>query len=264
MSSPILFSLCITTMRRFDPFLRESFPRYVAMLRAGIIHEIVVSDETGDDVDQIRRHFAAMLNEFPFQIRLYTNEHVLGVYWNKVRTCQYAAAGHFVALMDSDNFADEIYFRRVSAYINEKNIRVTDEAVICPTRSRPYFPVPNYPGRVLDRDAVGAEMRRIEADQPTQFGNLMGLLNAGNYVMTERTAKYVPVLEPDVTVEMVGAVDVAYIQWLRLKQMERYQIHAVQDHEYIHTVHGGSTYLQTKEANEAFTETHMRPRLRAL
>ena len=148
--------------------------------------------------------------------------------------------------------------------INEKNIQVTDEAVICPTLLRPHFPLTQYAGRVLDRDAVGAEMRRIEADQPTQFGNLMGLLNAGNYVMTERTAKYVPVLEPDVTVEMVGAVDVAYIQWLRLKQMERYQIHAVQDHEYIHTVHGGSTYLQTKEANEAFTETHMRPRLRAL
>jgi len=262
--SSIQFSLCITTMRRFDPFLRESFPRYVAMLRAGIIHEIVVSDETGDDVDQIRRHFAAMLNEFPFQIRLYANQHILGVYWNKVRTCQYAAAGHFVALMDSDNFADEIYFRRVSAYINEKNIQVTDEAVICPTLLRPHFLLTQYLGRVFDRDAMGAEMRRIEADQPTQFGNLMGLLNAGNYVMTERTAKYVPVLEPDVTVEMVGAVDVAYIQWLRLKQMERYQIHAVQDHEYIHTVHGGSTYLQTREANEIFTETHMRPRLRAL
>ena len=262
--SSIRFSLCITSMHRFDPFLRESFPRYVAMLRAGIIHEIVISDETGDDVDQIRRHFAAMLTEFPFQIRLYANPQVLGVYLNKVRTCQYAAAGHFVVLMDSDNFADEIYFRRVSAYINEKNIRVTDEAVICPTLLRPHFLLTQYAGRVFDRNAVGAEMRRIEAEDPTQFGNLMALLNAGNYVMTERTAKYVPVLEPDVTVESVGAVDVAYIQWLRLNQMERYQIHTVQDLEYNHTVHGGSTYLQTRQANDAFIEMHMRQRLRSL
>ena len=50
-------SLCIPTMNRFDSFLRVYLQSYLQYLKEGIINEIVICDETGDDYQKINDYY---------------------------------------------------------------------------------------------------------------------------------------------------------------------------------------------------------------
>ena len=252
----IQLSLCITTKDRFETFLGNHLRKYVAMLRDDVIQEIVVSDENGEDARRIRDdpilslELGSML-ALTHRFRIYTNTSVLGVARNKMQVCQYAKPGHFVVLMDSDNFADEQYFQCVRAYIRKHQIRTTDEAVLCPVHCRPFFNFGSHAGQVYDR-------KRIREESVDAF------LNVGNYVMTEAVAKYIPAADADLPWTEVGAVDVIYTHILRLRQLPGYRIHVVPDLVYDHCVHGGSEYLSTQFYMDHLMEMRIRPKLKML
>lgn len=247
-------SLCITTKDRFDTFLGAHLRKYVHMLRNGVIQEIVVADENGEDARRIRADpelkFALSV-ELSDSFRLYKNTSVLGVARNKINVCQYARHGHFVALIDSDNFADESYFHCARAYIQKHGIQTTDEVVLCPVFCRPFFDFGVHAGQVYDRS-------RIHEKSVDSF------LNVGNYVMTEAVAKYIPPVDADFSWTEVGALDVMYMHILRLRYLDGYQIHVVPGLAYDHAVHRGSEYLCSQRTMDRLLETRIRPKLNML
>ena len=246
----IQLSLCITTKDRFDTFLGNHLRKYVAMLRDDVIQEIVVADENGEDAQRIRADPTLGPN-LGSNFRVIQNTSVLGIIRNKMQVCQYAAPGHFVVLMDSDNFADESYFHCARAYIHKHEIQTTDEAVLCPVFSRPFFDFGQYAGQVYDRARIREE-------------SIDSFLNVGNYVMTEAVAKYIPDADADMPWTEVGALDVMYMHILRLRQLANYQIHVVTGLVYDHNVHRGSEWILTESHMMHVFETRIRPKLKNL
>ena len=98
-----MFSLCIPTMERFDTFLKVNLLKY---LDDKNIDEIIICDETGNDIDKINNFFPN--NQ---KLRLFKNETRLGPFANKLKACS-LAKNEWIALIDSDNFADTDYFQR--------------------------------------------------------------------------------------------------------------------------------------------------------
>ena len=80
--NPILFSLCIPTMNRFNNYLSKYLPLY---LKNSMIDEIIISDENGNDSKKILERFGE--NK---KIKVYTNSEILGPFLNKIKVCQYA------------------------------------------------------------------------------------------------------------------------------------------------------------------------------
>lgn len=54
-----MFSLCIPTMERFDTFLKVNLLKY---LDDKNIDEIIICDETGNDIDKINNFFLIIKN----------------------------------------------------------------------------------------------------------------------------------------------------------------------------------------------------------
>ena len=263
----IKFTLCITTKDRFDTFLGNYLRKYVSMLRDDVIQEIVVADENGEDAQRIRADpelKSALLDELSESFRLYKNLSVLGVARNKINVCQYARHGHFVVLMDSDNFADETYFQCARAYIQKHGIQTTDEAVLCPVFSRPFYDFGVHAGQIYDRSRIAKQLHPQRHVGAVHEESVDAFLNVGNYVMTEAVAKYIPVVDADVPWTEIGALDVMYMHILRLRQLPEYRIHVVPDLVYDHAVHGGSEWMCTQSDMMHLLETRIRPKLKNL
>jgi hypothetical protein len=101
------FSLAIPTMNRYDDYLKKSIPEY---LKNKYINEIVICDENGEDYQKIKDNFSKDIESG--KIKLFKNESRLGVMKNKIKVMSLCSS-EYVALIDSDNFADEKYFEEV-------------------------------------------------------------------------------------------------------------------------------------------------------
>ena len=108
-----MFSLCIPTMDRYDNFLSKYLPNY---LENNMIDEIIISDENGSDIKKIKENFPNHN-----KLVLIQNETKLGPFLNKIKACSYAK-NEWIALIDSDNFADDQYFLIAKEYIKNNNI----------------------------------------------------------------------------------------------------------------------------------------------
>ena len=84
--SKIPFSLCIPTMDRFDSFLNEYLPIYLDLKEKGVIEEIIVCDENGNDYAKILHRYN---NGDPYgPIKIYKNQTKLGAFKNKLKNLQ--------------------------------------------------------------------------------------------------------------------------------------------------------------------------------
>jgi glycosyltransferase involved in cell wall biosynthesis len=104
---PPSISVCIATMNRWH-YLKESLPKYIDNPH---INEIVICDENGFDALQIKHHYGNC-----GKVKVYINDKKLGAGANKIRAVS-LASNDWVALLDSDNFADVDYFTTWQAYI---------------------------------------------------------------------------------------------------------------------------------------------------
>ena len=166
-----MFSLCIPTMDRFDNFLIRYLPEY---LSNEYIDEIVITDENGNDIEKIKNYFPN--NE---KMVLIKNDIVLGPFLNKHKACS-IAKNEWIALIDSDNFADKNYFITAKKYI-EEHIQLQKNVILSPSIGKPVFDFSHLSGFIFTKENM-KENREIEK-QIIKTHNVTSetLFNLGNY-----------------------------------------------------------------------------------
>lgn len=216
-------SVCIPTMRRFD-FLRESIPKY---LENPHITELIITDETGDDYAAITSAFAHP------KLRIYQNERRLGAIANKQRAASYATCD-YVAILDSDNFADIPYFEAFKAYVSS-NV-CSDATVFAPCFAMPNFNYERFIGKQLDR-------RTLHMYYP----DINSCLNTMNMIV-RRTflATYKLMEDAPWCVDADGAHDALYFSLSSIFAKNATFV-VVPGMVYEHRVHGGSWYMESVE-----------------
>jgi hypothetical protein len=240
-------SLCIPTMNRFDSFLRTYLQSYLQYLKEGIIDEIVICDETGDDYQKILDTYGTVVN-----FRVFKNDSILGVFKNKLKVASLASS-NYIALIDSDNFCDANYFNTVKKYISEKEYMFSSSVILAPSFAKPNFSYKQFENAIVTKSNF---------KDFYYAGNFETLLNTGNFVLNK---KIVDNIRYDESVMFViTAADVLYFNLLAYLQFEDIQLHVVENLEYDHVVHGGSIYTNTIHNCRTFIDSVITPALRQL
>jgi hypothetical protein len=227
-----MFSLCIPTINRYDNFLSKYLPLYI---NNTLIDEIVISDENGNDAKKIIEHF-----NHP-KIKLNVNKEVLGPFLNKITCCQ-LAKNEWIALIDSDNFADDKYFTICNSYISENNFQ-KKAIVLAPEFAKPNFDYRHLTGRILSKSTLKsindyeALINKVNASEV--------LMNTGNYVINKFLIDNLNLEMEKQHIQFSSACDVIYFNTLLFEQLDA-EIHVVANLQYDHVVHDGSVYLQTR------------------
>lgn len=227
-----MFSLCIPTMDRFDNFLIQYLPKYLEM---DLINEIVISDENGNDAAKIREAFP----DNP-KLRIFVNESCLGPLLNKVRVCSHAS-NEWIALIDSDNFADQDYFIAAKDYL-DKHISVDQKNIIlAPCRGNPDFNWTHLTGFIYKMGSF-VENRRIEEQirlYPSA-GHSSTLMNTGNYIINKYLIDNID-FSKDPNIPKTDPCDVIYFNKTLFEKLDM-NLHVVPNMEYTHSIHPDSIY----------------------
>ncbi len=210
-------------------FLKDTLPIF---LEQSIVSEVIVCDENGNDIEEIKK---TKLIHNP-KVKLYKNEKRLGIYQNK-RKAASLAKEEWVAILDSDNIFPEQWFEDVedvlkkdtnkktiyaSAYFRNVNLETGEE----------FRPCVEFDGLHLTKDSWNTMFER----RRWNF-----LLNDGNWIVPRKAIEYLPI---EIQSESLQAADAIYM--LRCWIQGGYSIDYVKGLEYIHTVHGGSSWLATE------------------
>ena len=225
-----MFSLCIPTMDRYDRFLNKTLRSYI---NNSFIHEIIICDENGNDVEKIKKTFSSE------KLKLYTNEKQLGPFLNKLKCCRFAQ-NEWIVLMDSDNFADIDYFQSANTFITEKQI--TKKNVIL----APVFAKPSYNFSNLLNIPITTETIKTK--------DVSGLLlNTGNYVINKYLVDHIDITHELELIDKSSACDVLLFNILLLEQLDMH-MYIVPNMTYDHVRHPGSVYLTTIEKTRKYAE----------
>ncbi len=233
-----MISIAIATMRRWS-FLAETLPTY---LDCPSIKEVVVCDETGEDFDAIR---ASSLGNHS-KLRLYKNDHRLGIYQNKLKAAA-MTTGEWIAVLDSDNVFSQDWFATVEeAIIKDKNPNMmyacADFMFVNTTEKTSSKPCEQYSGLVLSKQNWNQYLR-----QP----GMNCLVNDGNFVIPRAALACLPFELPS---SATWAADAIYM--LKRFLEGGFSITYIKELGYLHIVHPGSTWIQTeKQSMEVFNTT---------
>jgi hypothetical protein len=227
-------------MNRFDDFLSDYLEIYLDMKNRGIIDEIIICDETGEDYEKIVAKYG---DASTGPICIYKNEKKLGAFKNKMRVVSHAKSENFIALIDSDNLVDESYFNTAKEFIIENQLRFTDYVVLspCNTTSDFEFDFSEFADMCFDY---------LKIRKYSSFKKLQMLLNNGNYVMTKHVYNGLIVLDGNIA--QAGPHDVIYKHLLAFQQIPKYRLFIVKNMKYVHAVHIQSFYLQEHQASLPF------------
>lgn len=227
-------SVCIPTMRRFS-FLKESIPKYIANPH---VTELIITDETGEDYDAITTTFSDP------KLRVYKNERRLGSVENKQRAASYATSD-FIAIIDSDNFADLQYFEAFKRYISTHE--VTDRSVFLPYAAKPNFYYTQFIGKTLNKLTIRQYWPDIET-----------CLNTMNMIISrEFLAKFNIMDDKPMCDQTSGSYDALYFSLYALFHMNATLI-VVPDMEYEHRIHDGSWFIESEERSKPVFESLIR------
>jgi len=235
-----MLTIAITTMRRFE-FLKENLPTFLA--HPGV-DEVVICDETGED--------AALLTDQPFytnpKLRVIVNESRLGIYQNKRKSIDLAMS-KYVAVLDSDNYFSEDWIDTIVESIKKSNGHtIFASAEFKNTNLKTgelNFPCEVFSGLQLDKTNWNTMF-----DRPRwNF-----LLNDGNWVVPKGVYACLP---KEVASESLQAADAIFMLQCFIRR--GYAIHYLPSLTYVHTVHDGSTWLETaKESTRILNTTDWR------
>lgn len=235
------FSLCIPTMNRYDIFLSKHLPLYI---ENQLISEIIITDENGEDIKKINNS-----NIDKTKLKLYTNEKRLGPFMNKLRACGYST-NEWIALIDSDNFADNKYFSVANNHINNNNLSKT--SILAPSKAN-LNKLMNHSIQSLDwtylNDKVVKkgnieEIRNFERFNKGNKTDILGLIGIGNYILNKYLIDNISLENENGIIEKSSARDVIYLNTLLFEQLDL-EMHVVKDLEYVHTIHNGSITIET-------------------
>lgn len=234
-----MFSLCIPTMDRFDHFLSRYLPCYLSY---ELISEIIICDENGNDVDKINRYFPNQP-----KLKLFKNENRLGPFMNKLNVCK-RAANEWIALMDSDNFANALYFQTGKKYIEEQ-IGEQKSIILAPSKANPFdFSKLN---NFIYKKGNFENNNALERASGNSNSNV--LMNVGNYILNKYLIDNLNIEWELNTIPMSSACDVIFFNTLLFEQLDL-NMHVVPGLEYEHARHDGSIYTQTCELFKEFNE----------
>ena len=233
--SPVTISVCIPTMRRFS-FLKESIPRYLANPH---VTELVIVDETGEDYAAITAAFSHP------KLRVYQNETRLGVLKNKLCAASYATSD-FIAILDSDNFADVGYFQAFKQFYSTYTF--SDSAIFLPSFARPRFDYREWVGRHIDKTNVRNFLPRIET-----------CLNTMNLIVSRSYMKRLTILDDKPTCDQVSCYDSQYFALYGMFVMNA-TLFVVDGMEYEHRVHDESWWIisHPTEGDKSYHELRRR------
>jgi len=214
-------------------FLRHSLPKY---LDNPYIQEIVIVDETGDDIEIIKRVY----KDNP-KLKLFKNDTVLGPFLNKYE-CLKKASCDWICLMDSDNFADSDYFENFLSFTKES----PDQNVIyCPSFAKPHCDFRFMENFNISKESLKEVRGKIGADKLSKFEMFF---NTGNNIFHRSVCdKLQALLSTNNEVKEISTkchpCDVIFKNSLLLE--EGYSFISVPKMYYEHRVHGGSIWVTT-------------------
>jgi glycosyltransferase involved in cell wall biosynthesis len=105
-------TVAIPTMKRWN-FLKDNLDIYLNRPEVG---EVILCDETGEDVNTIGR---SKYRHNP-KLRLIINDTILGIYRNKVQ-CMKRARFPWIALLDSDDYFMDDWFDKIKKVLVKDN-----------------------------------------------------------------------------------------------------------------------------------------------
>jgi hypothetical protein len=232
-----MFSLCIPTMNRFDSFLIRYIPEY---LNNNLIDEIIITDETGEDAKKIREHFPDS------KIKVFVNEIKLGPFLNKLKACKLASQ-QWIALIDSDNFADVVYFETAKQFIKSRYL--PPASILAPSWAKPNINYSNMSGFLFTKSRL--YKNESLKDKNAIFAPTIHLMNTGNYILNKYVIDTINIENEAHNIPLSSACDVVYFNILLFEQMDLY-MWVVPNLHYTHVVHDGSVYMQTYKQFEKF------------
>jgi len=236
-----MFTLCIPTMNRFDKFLVRYLPDY---LENEYIDEIVITDENGHDIEKIKQNFPNNT-----KLVLVKNEQVLGPFLNKHKACS-IAKNEWIALIDSDNFADKNYFMVAKNYIND-HITPTgkNNVILSPSKGDPVFDFSHLSGTVFMKGNFEENRRKEQLLMKSNNVSSETLFNLGNYIINKQLINNLDIDSEINNIKKSSACDVMYFNVLLFEKLDL-QFHVVPDLEYDHVVHNESIFLLTRYNHE--------------
>lgn len=231
---PITISVCIPTMRRFS-FLKESIPKY---LENPHVNELVIVDETGEDYTAITTSF------FHPKLRVYQNESRLGMLKNKLRAASYATSD-FIAILDSDNFADIGYFEAFKTFVTSHS--VDHSHVFLPSFARPTFNYCKWIDIPITKNNIVQLMPEIET-----------CLNTMNSIVSKQLISSIDILKDVPMCDEIGCYDSQYFN-LYLMFNFNATLRVVENMDYEHRVHDESGWtIDHKQFQEAYEKMKIR------
>ena len=222
-------SLCITTLNRFDNFLSKSLNNYLEYLKNGLIDEIIINDENGNDYEKIQEKYNDILKTNP-NFKIYKNEEKLGVFKNKLKVCSYAS-NEYIALIDSDNFPDEKYFKIIKKYIEKNHKKLPQNIIMAPSNainknSSPYLNYKEFENQIITKTNIKQNLSNIK---------FQVLLNTGNYIISKNITDNIQYNNN--LMDIISGCDVVFFNLLSFMQYPDLELHIIEGLEYLHTEH---------------------------
>lgn len=223
-----MFSLCIPTYERYDEFLSKTLDKYISN---NLISEIIITDDSGNDVDKIKKSFHSD------KLRLFKNEKRLGIFFNKLECCKYAN-NKWIALLDSDNFADDGYFKKAEEYIKSNTLK--DTCILAPS-----FAKPNFDYRFLENTIIKKQNLNVNCEKNKIF---FTFLNTCNYILNKSLLENLVIDDPTSKIYESPADSLLFL--IMYFEQTDLEIHVLKDMHYDHRVHDDSMYIKTHKQYE--------------
>jgi len=223
-----MFSLCIPTYERYDEFLSKTLDKYISN---NLISEIIITDDSGNDVDKIKNSFHSD------KLRLFKNEKRLGIFFNKLECCKHAS-NKWIALLDSDNFADDNYFKKAEEYIKSNTLK--DTCILAPSFAKPNFDYRFLENTIITKHNLYENFKKYEI--------FSTFLNTCNYVLNKSLLENLVIDDPTSKIYKSPADSILFL--IMYFEQTDLEIHILKDMHYDHRVHDDSTYLKTYQQYE--------------
>ncbi len=246
-------------MNRYDEFLKYFLPQY---LKNPLISEIIISDENGEDAKKIYED-EALIDP---KIRIYVNEERLGPFYNKLRATR-LATNDWIALIDSDNFADEDYFKEAATFIVKR--RPSSHSILAPSAANPGKNISEYQThagfnfRAFAGYNINLEYFKVMTeDKFRRHNQLLLLFNTGNFILHKSLVQSLDLIKEDSKFK-TDFFDVLYFNTLLFEQIPELNFYVVPKMSYLHSIHGDSTTIKSQEDGIRLLEG-FKPRFYAL
>jgi len=212
----------------------------------GVINEIVITDDNGNDAYKIK-------NAFPNndKIKVFVNENRLGPFLNKLKACEHAS-NEWIVLMDSDNFASDDYFVKAVEYISAV-IGEQTNVILAPSYASPNFNYSHLNGFVYEKGRFQSNKLLEQQNNTSNNCNSLIMMNTGNYVINKYLIDNVDLSKEIDNIKYSSACDVIYFNTLLFEQFDL-KLHVVPNMIYDHVVHNGSIYTQTEAQFRNFND----------